>query len=234
MIKKPEETQVGLRIAVYGKSGTGKTYSLSTIPDKFSVLVINVDNRLFPLIQKIRGKKNFYITEQIKDLQDFANVVNDAKNQYQFDIIVIDSFSLLQQKIGAEMASLLDDPAKRLVFYDKLYRKTLHYVDRISEVFSEKILIFTFLEDVDGLTGKFSGEIMLTGKSKPIIPSRFDLILYSCKEKNQYKWVINGEYMTKGLPGLEDVDEMPQDYAKLFEKIGVVKNGKNGGGRNGK
>lgn len=216
MIKPYKSEEHKLKILLYGRSGTGKTYSLHTIPEKYKpVLVANVDNKLVSL----PDTKDFYVSEPIKNLQEFGAFLKESA-EFQFETLVVDSFSLLQQRHGQSMTSLLEDPNKRLVYYDKLFRHTIQIIDKIVETFPNKTIIVTLLEDVDGLTGKYSGEIMLTGKAKTVLPSRFDVIMYSVKRKgNKYSWIINSdEFLTKIVPSLAELeDEIPQDYSLILK-----------------
>lgn len=214
---KPEEQ--GLKILVYGRSGTGKTYSLSTIPDTYRPVVIaNIDNKLVAIPQS--KTKGIMVSEHIKSAGEYLEFLKYlVEKNIDFKTLVVDSLSLLQQRYGASMASMLEDVQKRLQYYDKLYRGTIELVDRTIANFPNKTIIFTMLEDVDGLTGRYSGEIMLTGKSKVVVPSRFDVIMYSIKTKEGYRWVINSEeYLTKIIPSMSDLpDIIPQDYSLILK-----------------
>lgn len=213
---KPE--QQSLKILVYGRSGTGKTYSLSTIPDKYRpVIVANVDNKLVSLPPD--KTSNFYVSEHIKNLQEYGEFLKEAQ-KIEFQTLVIDSLSLLQQRHGQSMSSLVEDPQKRLTYYDRLFRHTIQIVDKTIETFPDKTIIATLLEDIDGLTGKYSGELMLTGKAKSVLPSRFDVIMYAVKSKNRkYEWIINSdEFLTKIVPSMSDLeDKIPQDYSLILK-----------------
>ncbi|MCS6955891.1 MAG: ATP-binding protein [Candidatus Calescibacterium sp.] len=216
MIKPFQPEKQSLKILVYGRSGTGKTYSLSTIPDAYRpVIIANVDNKLVSLPSD--KTKDFYVSEHIKSVQEYGEFLKSA-SEMEFKTLIIDSLSLLQQRHGQSMSSLVEDPQKRLIYYDRLYRHTIQLIDKTIETFPDKTIICTLLEDIDGLTGRYSGELMLTGKSKSVLPSRFDIIMYAKKQKGKYMWVINSdENLTKIVPSMSDLpNEIEQDYSLVL------------------
>lgn len=217
MITKLNIEQQPLKILIYGRSGVGKTYSLHTIPSNYRpVLIANVDNKLVSLPNQ--NLEDFYVSQHIKSLQDYGEFLKEAQ-KIEFKTLVIDSMSLLQQRHGQSMSALVEDAQKRLVYYDRLFRHTIQTIDKTIETFPDKTLIVTALEDIDGLTGKYSGELMFTGKAKSVIPSRFDVIMYARKVKNNYQWVINSdENLTKIIPHMQNLDDViPQDFSLILK-----------------
>jgi Cdc6-like AAA superfamily ATPase len=218
MLKPISEVErLSLKICVYGKSGTGKTYSCSTIPEKYSVVFVNVDNKLASLPEEFRKRSNVFMTEPITTPNEYSAAIREIAN-HKFDVVVIDSFTFVQQRIAEALSSAYEDPQKRLQYYDKLMRQTINALDFTINKLKDKTVIFTLLEDVDGLTGKYNGEIMLTGKAKTLLPSRFDVIMYSFVEKRNYKWRIRSEEnLCKIVPHMWHLDdEIPQDYGLII------------------
>lgn len=216
MFRKLETEIYNPKILVYGKSGTGKTTSIETIPNEFfPVLIINIENKIGVINS---GGRDFIVTPHIKTIDDFERVLSYAeKAKDKFKTVVIDSFTFLQN-LYIKSVSHLDTEKDKRMFYSKIFSYTDGVIDRICKIFSDKVVIITALEDIEGLTNVYNGNPMLVGKSKITIISRFDIVLYSFTSKGEYKWLTHDTdtKIAKSIRGLDGI--IAQDYSILLSK----------------
>lgn len=202
-------------ILVYGRSGTGKTYSLATIPDKYlPAYIINVENKLASLYP---DEDQFYVSEPIVNMDSFKAALRELEvNRDSIKTIIVDSLTYLQNMYALSISSLKDNDRTKFKYFDMVGDFVNKVLDKIFS-FTDKVKIFTCLEDVEGLTNKYSGMIMLQGKSKITVISRFDCVLYSFVDNGRYLWRTKpyGDIVCK--THLVDIDEIiPQDYSLVL------------------
>lgn len=202
-------------ILVYGRSGTGKTYSLATIPDKYlPAYIINVENKLASLYPK--DENHFYVSEPIVNMDSFKAALRELEANRDVKTIILDSLTYLQNMYALSISSLKDNDRTKFKYFDMVGDFVNKVLDKIFS-FTDKVKIFTCLEDVEGLTNKYNGMIMLQGKSKITVISRFDCVLYSFVDNGRYLWRTKpyGDIVCK--THLVNIDEIiPQDYSLVL------------------
>ncbi len=228
MIRSIESEKMPIKILVYGKSGTGKTYSLSTLPPSYRpAIVFNIENKLAP----IAGQPGIYTTDLITDASSLKAAVQELRdyeeqNKVHFPTVVIDSFTLLQLRLAEAYESLRSNERNRMAYYEKVLQVTMRCVDYLLLEFRDRLVIFTALEDVEGLSGEYSGQISLLGKARALVASRFDTVIYSFIEKGGYYWRLRSD--TQPLKTHSPIEEevIPQDYALLLKSLPVAEEAK--------
>jgi hypothetical protein len=216
-MKKFTRESIVPSILVYGRSGTGKTYSLATIPDKYlPAYIINVENKLASLYPP-KDEDYFYVSEPIVNMDSFKAALRELEaNRDNVKTIIVDSLTYLQNMYALSISSLKDNDRTKFKYFDMVGDFVNKVLDKIFS-FTDKVKIFTCLEDVEGLTNKYSGMIMLQGKSKITVISRFDSVLYSFVDNGRYLWRTKpyGDIVCK--THLVNIDEIiPQDYSLIL------------------
>lgn len=215
-MKKFARESITPSILVYGRSGTGKTYSLATIPDRYlPAYIINVENKLASLYPK--DENHFYVSEPIVNMDSFKAALRELEaNRDNVKTIIVDSLTYLQSMYALSISSLKDNDRTKFKYFDMVGDFVNKVLDKIFS-FTDKVKIFTCLEDVEGLTNKYSGMIMLQGKSKITVISRFDSVLYSFVDNGRYLWRTKPYEDIVCKTHLVNIDEIiPQDYSLVL------------------
>lgn len=202
------------KIFIYGKSGSGKTSSLHTLPKEAQpVLIFDVENKLESLLNVV--DKDF----QAEVFRGSSSELLELLNKEQFNTLVIDSFTFLQRRIENKFSNLKNNERTRMQYYDAILDNTIKIVETILS--RDMNIIATCLEEVEGLTGNYSGLPMLTGKIKSLITSFFDYVLYSTVIDKQYVWICNNtdRYPCK-VPYRNFPSIIEQDYTKIWRQHG--------------
>lgn len=231
MIKSIENIQVNERvhIALYGASGSGKTYAIQTLPGK--TLTFDSDKGLLTL----KGCKDIdYLNiKSYKDLTIAMKIVQGASEKDvgfgestdpiidKYDNIVIDSMSFLgdllvehakiEKITGFDLWNMYEDRLKKVI-------TTLKNSNKVNSVHMFEMVE---REDESGILRKRVG---LKGSLAARVPYFYDFF-FACrcqagKDKNVYKIQTrtkDGFECKSRLEGLETFIE--PDLGKLIEKL---------------
>lgn len=125
----------GLRVILYGKSGIGKTHSISTIPNQDGVGILSTERGLRTLKKLVPKTK----VQEINNTDDLREAHKWMKDNYsKFHTLVFDSFTEIAEFSLLEQKKRSSDPRK-------IYPEMLNNVFDISKSFKELPLNLIFI-----------------------------------------------------------------------------------------
>jgi|TARA_R100001530_G_scaffold133057_1_gene106020 hypothetical protein len=228
--------ELPIKVQLFGETGTGKTFSLRTLPDcAWPVALIDIDlgsrsihgqfnEGLFRIYQPDRvdgalGSHKPVAYDEVKALLNRINQNNDVKT------IVIDSMTMLY-------GSILDhvvykgktkniESAPTLQEYGIALRLTVKLVEALISMGTNIILICHETALENEVTGIVKGVPALTGQLGNIVPRYFDEIYHSRTEGSgsnlKYVWDTQPRGLFVARSRLQLPAVIPQDWSQLFK-----------------
>tara|TARA_R110000787_G_scaffold31886_7_gene84420 strand:+ start:4605 stop:5372 length:768 start_codon:yes stop_codon:yes gene_type:complete len=226
-----------IKIMVYGTSGTGKTYSLKTLPESMRpALLVDCDRGSRALWKEkglgkvvqfdITGKNDVPVMyDQVKDfLQEF----HADEEMQKYKTVVVDSYTLVHQAIMGHVMwkSYKDSGGKRkrmdeaptLPEYGLVTQLALNFVQALVQLNRNLILVcHETAVQTDDVSGQARGGPALTPKLASVLPRYFDEILYSKTkgrgDDREYTWATKSTGLFEARSRFELPAEIPQDYS---------------------
>jgi len=209
----------GVKAAVYGASGTGKTKLVSTLPAPF---VISIESGMMTL-----RKENIHglIATNLEDFKDAFNWVTRSQEAAQFASIAIDSISELAEKILEQKLNTNKDGRKA---YGEMQQELVPWIKGFRDLPNKNVL-FTFKEEYvkDDITGMMKWAPSMPGRQLiKDAPYWFDEVFRALvqvdPQTGQRTHFLQcqriGPDEAKDRSGVLDVYE-PSDMAHIFNKI---------------
>ena len=231
-----EQQASTIKFLVYGTTGSGKTYSLRTLPEFMRpAIILDCDRGSRALwkekgrgtavtfdLEDSNGRPTMY-EQSIKFLTDMYEEEND-----QYKTIIVDSYTLMHQAIMAHVMykgvkdskskrSSADDPPT-LPEYGIITHLALKFVQALISLDRHVIMICheTSLQ-TDEVTGQARGGPALTPKLASLLPRYFDEVLYAKTkgkgDDREYSWATKATGLFEARTRHPELDgEIPQDY----------------------
>lgn len=203
-------------LALYGKSGMGKTPLAATASKK--CLFLDVEKRMMSL----QGK-GIHRTP-VDNLKEAKAALKDKKLKTckTYDTIIVDSASELARKHFKKLKKKYTD--NKFEKYERIYDDMMDYFDLLKEMPQDIIVIFKIkpieLEGVELYRPLLPGKALI-----PEIPYLFDFVFplrtWTNDEGEEQKFiqtVPNEEYEAKDTTGKLDRAEFTMDLSKLIKK----------------
>ena len=201
-------------IFIAGISGTGKSTSLRNL-DPEKTIILNVEQKQLPF--KSAGK--FTRQAMIPTIETFEKYFTTALKTENIDVIVIESFTTLCEKIMTK--------AKKIkVGYDIFG----YYNDEVMRFINmskdtEKYVVFLGIDESEqDETGQTWRYIKVEGrKLRGLIEKEFVMVLYTVPHKNdqgkaEYSFITNGDPLRTAKSPMEMLPEvMPNDLAEVIK-----------------
>jgi len=98
----------GVKCLIHGPAGSGKTFSISTIPDRASILVLSAEAGLLSL-KNVAGDIDTIVIKTIDELRDAYEFIASPEGD-KYKTIVLDSFTeIAQQVLASELGKTTKD-----------------------------------------------------------------------------------------------------------------------------
>lgn len=208
----------GIKAAVYGRSGVGKTYLVTTCPDPLFIAAEpgTLTLRHFPI-------KGIKIT-CIEDLEDTITWIYNAAEARPFQTIYVDSATEIGEVILANAKLTNTDPRKA---YGELIDRMLVTLKQFRDI-PNKHVVLTFKQEsnADEVSKTTMYGPAMPGRAlPPAIPYLFDEVFRLGVSKTQegieYRFLQTRpdlQYEGKDRSGVLDAVE-PPDLGQVFNKI---------------
>jgi phage nucleotide-binding protein len=229
-------TEQKIKALLYGKSGTGKTYSALTLKPE-TTLILSAESGLLPLAGK---KFTVWEIEEFDDMAAAYKRLSTAECQAQYKVVFIDSLSEINELckdkiIKIDRPNMGKDTGK--VYTDLLtlpdYQLLQTRMVRMVRAFRDLPyhVIFTALEDSqkNEKTGEITVVPSINGKLATNIAGFFDLVIHMHIKDNGDqvdRFFVTGSMekaIAKDRSGALELFEQPSwktVFGKIFKKFG--------------
>lgn len=218
-IKSTKDTITrGIKIAVYGNAGTGKTVLCSTAPNP---LIVSAENGLLSL-----SRKDIPYTEVTK-YSDIDKIYDFVKSKdCKFDTICVDSISEIAEVILVDFKKDEKDPRQA---YQKMADAMMHMIRNFRDIPDKNIVFTSKLRLVeDEASGLIIHVPMIPGKVVgQQLPYMFDEVFCLQVEKDGKRYLQTGvdrQRSCKDRSGVLDQKE-PADLTYIINKVKGEQNG---------
>ena len=230
---------------VYGDSGTGKTYSLRTLPKPVFVFCADPDGMV--TLRGFDGIDFVYLTESpqmtaVSKLEEALETFErDLRGRYAsvaFDSLTSFGDILMNHCIrltGKDPLDMFPSRYKKgegvlLGPSQQDYGNEMTLIQRfVSKVLTWPInVVFTAHAEIvkDQITGKVIGGPMLTGKLRNKLPNLFTEVYLTKREGTRYVFRTKGDgiYIAKSRLSQEGkLDEIEEpDFSRIISKVGIL------------
>ena len=223
IIRKVGETKNnGIKALVYGQSGSGKTFSLSTLPDLESTLILSAEAGLLS-IRDIIPEADFSIISNLDDLREAFTYVNEGEGT-KYKTIVLDSLTeIAQQILSYEQENTKDG---RMI-YGNMATRVLDLSKNFRDLVGRNVILICQEERIQDDEGRMLyGPAMPGKKVGPQLPYLTDLVFAlrvkheddKTKRVFQTSPLFSPDYVSKDRSGKLDIIE-PPDWSIVFDKI---------------
>lgn len=208
----------GIKAAVYGRSGSGKTHLITTCP---APLLLAAEPGVLTL-------RNFNIPgiriQTVNDLADALEWLRYAAEAQQFQTIYIDSVTEVAEVVLANAKMLNTDPRKA---YGELIEKMVMTIKAYRDLPGKHVVMTFKQESAQDEVSKITsyGPAMPGAKLGPQIPYLFDEVFRLGIMKNEQGQDVRFiqtrpdiQYDAKDRSGVLDMYE-PADLSVIFNKI---------------
>lgn len=176
-------------ILIYGASGIGKTYLISTITDTDSVFIIDAENGLLSLKStgktftyvNIEGKTGLEKLASLREIVKFLYTLQDVK------YLVIDSLTEVVSIFVEALNEQFPDRKDSLVLWNEYTKMVKSFVKTIRDM-NKFSIIMTALAKTD--KDEYNRRYILpdiNGKIAERLPQYFDEVFYYTTVKNEKK-----------------------------------------------
>lgn len=208
----------GIKLAVYGRSGVGKTRLLATAPKP---LIISAEKGLLSL-----NGENIPVIEvtSLEELEEAYEFVKSSPHMKGIKTVCLDSASEIAEKVLNDVKPHFKDG--RQAFYELLER--MLEIMRLFRDLEGLNVVFVFKQErmKDEATQRMLYAPMMPGqKLSQQIPYIFDLVLCLREGKDENKEIytylqttLDSQYEAKDRSGKLDEVE-PPDLGYIFDKI---------------
>lgn len=239
-VKEASKLVVGenynLKAVVYGRSGSGKTFSLRTLPKPIGV--VDTDKGMLSL-RGVEGVKYVEIDYDSDRIDPKAwNEIKEAFTTFAKD-------QTIRTIVGDSITTISDAALKSVLFLNKHMNQAATLPDymlqikRLEDLFTSAItakkhLVFTAHEEFEKneMTGQVWCLPMIVGKLSSKLPIWFDEVYHTIVKKGmqgvfEYVWMTKSDVMysckSRLAAGKVDVAaEVAQDFGKYAELCGVT------------
>ena len=211
----------GIKCLLHGFSGSGKTYSISTIPGK--VIVLSAEAGLLSL----QDFDNLDVIE-ISSIQELRESYEFLKNNNDYDTIVLDSLTEIAQQVLAHELSNNKDGRKA---YGEMNEIIIKLVKAFRDIPKKNVILICQQARIQDSEGRMLYTASMPGKTlSPALPFLFDLVaclrVRSDEEGNKkraFQFEPDEIYECKQRGG-KLLPFEPADWSIIFNKIKVIKN----------
>lgn len=220
------------KILIYGKSGTGKTYSVSTLDAK-KTIVITPDKNALKVLKKLNWIADLWHVEKWEYMFEFSKILLQPDMQKKYDNIFVDDFTEINE-LSKEWIVKVERPATKGLTNTKTYSDLMELQDyMLLQVKITNLLrafrdlpyncIFTCLEDEvrDEQSGIILFRPSMNGKMRLNMTGFFDEVFRLIVDKDGERVFLcdnTEKELAKDRSGYLDKYECP-DYAKILKKI---------------
>lgn len=224
-------TDHGIKAILHGAAGSGKTFSISTIPNLETVLILSAEAGLL----SIRHVAKDVDVISVKSVTDLREAYTFASESDKYKTIVLDSLTEIAQQVLANELKNSKDPRQA---YGELQVEMTKIIKAFRDMPGKNIILICQQERIVDSDGKIYYGAAFPGKklsqSVPFLP---DLI--GCVRvrrdinadgspgviKRAFQFGFDEQYECKDRSGALDDFESP-DWGVIFNKInGVTDNG---------
>lgn len=213
------QTIHGVKCAVYGASGTGKTTLAATLPAPF---IISIESGMMSLR---KHSFNGLIATNMQDFKDAYTWVTQSQEARQFHSVMIDSVSELAEKILEQKLLTNKDGRKA---YGEMQQEIVPYIKGFRDL-PGKNVVMTFKEEYvkDDVTGMMKWAPSMPGRQLiKDVPYWFDEVFRSLVHVDQatgrrthfLQCQRTGADEAKDRSGVLETYE-PSDLSAIFAKI---------------
>ena len=206
----------GIKCLLHGFSGSGKTYSISTIPGR--VIVLSAESGLLSL-------KDFDHIDaiEINNIAELREAYEFLKKNDDYDTIVLDSLTEIAQQVLSHELSSNKDGRKA---YGEMNEVIIKLVKAFRDIPKKNVILICQQAKVQDSEGRILYSASMPGKTlSPALSFLFDLVacLRVRKDENgEYKRAFQFEpdeiYDCKQRGGKVNAFE-PADWSIIFNKI---------------
>ena len=212
----------GVKAILHGPSGAGKTFSIATIPDPASTIVLSAEAGLLS-IKEAASDVDATVITSVDDLRAaYTFIAGDTGTKYK--TIVLDSLSeIAQQVLAAEMYKSIDGR----MAYGETNNAVIKLVKAFRDLYGRNVILICQQEKVQDAEGRIFYGPSMPGKTLAnALPYLADLVLCVRIRKDEDGTVkrafqcadVDEQYQAKNRGGkLSDFE--PPDWAVIFEKI---------------
>jgi hypothetical protein len=212
----------GIKALIYGRSGAGKTYLITTCPNP---LLLAAE----PGVLTLRGKTIPGIRIQtVNDLVDALDWVRTSAEAKQFETIYIDSLTEVAEVVLSNAKLLVNDPRKA---YMELLEKMTMTIKSFRDLPGKHVIMTAKQESAQDEVTKITmyGPSMPGAKLGPSLPYLFDEVFRLGIAKDQdnrdirfLQAIPDIQYEAKDRSGVLSQYE-PADLSVIFSKILATK-----------
>jgi len=209
----------GVKSLVYGESGAGKTYLISTAPRP---VIFSAESGLLSLR---KFQLPYHIISSYKDLEEVYNWSTKSAEMKQFDTIALDSISEIAEVILVDLKLKHKDPRKA---YGEVQENVVNMIRGFRDI-PQKHVYFSAKQGTvkDGTNGALYFGPLMPGQQLGVqLPYMFDelfqLSVFVDPATNQEHRALrckkDNQYQAKDRSGALDMWEQP-NLTDVFNKI---------------
>lgn len=206
----------GIKCLLHGFSGSGKTYSISTIPGR--VVVLSAESGLLSL-----AEFDHIDAIEIRNINELRESYEMLKNNDDYDTIVLDSLTEIAQQVLSHEMSNTRDGRKA---YGEMNEVIIKLVKAFRDIPKKNVILICQQARVQDSEGRILYTASMPGKTlAPALPFLFDLVACLRVKKDSegnYQRAFQFEpdeiYDCKQRGGKVSSFE-PADWSIIFNKI---------------
>ncbi len=210
----------GIKAVLYGQAGAGKTFSISTLPDRDRVLVLSAEAGLLS-IKEAAADVDVVVIDTLDTLREAYDYL--AAGNHGYTTVVLDSLSEIAEQVLDDEKGKTKDGRKA---YGELQTVMMRLVKSFRDLPGLNVLFLCKqerIQDADGLL--IHGPAMPGSKLGQQIPYLTDL-LFALRTRTEddgsitraFQTMGDGQYVAKDRSGRLDPFE-PPDWSVVFSKI---------------
>lgn len=209
----------GIKAILYGQSGTGKTYSIVTLPEKENTLILSAEAGLMSI--KDVGKDLDVVV--INGMDDLRGAFSFLNGDTKYTTVVLDSLTEIAEQVLGDEKKKCNDPRKA---YGELQNIMVSLIKSFRDLKGKNVLFLCKAERTandDGI--QLYAPSMPGNKLSQAIPYLTDLVFAMRIKEGEDGSMIRAfmtqpdlQYSAKDRSGTLGQFETP-DWSVIFEKI---------------
>ena len=243
IIQKVEEAAkgAGIKAILHGEAGSGKTYSISTIPEPESVLILSAEAGLMSIRDNAKGM-DVIVIKKIDDLREAFEFLRSDEKAKKYKTVVLDSLSEIAQQVltaerggkGLEFSSVGNSMAATKAVdgravYGNMAERVINLIKAFRDLEGMNVILICQQVRIQDESGRMYYGPSMPGKQVgPAIPYLTDLVFALRIRPNpetgelermfQTSKLANEMYESKTRRGALDMMEPPH-WGNIFNKI---------------